>query len=516
LTEYPTYQSPIRTLEELGISIDSLDANKLNFEKKRLLLEIQISDTQTTTVGDNEFSKNDVIELFDRLKSIDHLDYHKAIYNHPKLLHLLENGEVSSVKIEESNKIRFNTVPEWEEFTAFVSPYLTQSIDTLLSKVIRKHRFGDLMEIKSFFKLLTQSDKYFAFRKLNNFCETMSERLEHLAFTKTTFPADETKYLCQPGFYDLVNELIVSHPNLPNAVAHAVINFTVECERKVGRGKKLVTISDQARRLHCDAKYKSLIVNNRDAFYESREQTLGYNPNNVWRVLVGAVVVIGLIFRMVSRMDSSPDYTVDPNIQEILENMHLKRVEKDGRTYYVSDRTNRHENFNESAFLDLHERVVTSVQDNDFTEFNYIQQGDPGILSPFKPFPDDGTKRIIWNETPSDMIMVISGHNSLTSHFIQSGDSTSFNLEENACMFFYGGTNWTNDQTIQHLHRTSRPEKFELIQFNGYFSTQFGRDIEFLKKFFTVVDDTPEDFKIIIEKGKYELRQGEGYVNYSF
>jgi hypothetical protein len=262
---------------------------------------------------------------------------------------------------------------------------------------------------------------------------------------------------------------------------------------------------------------KKLIVNNRDAFYESREQVLGYNPNQAWRIIVGAVVVLGIVFRMANRCDSRSDYQdVSPEYQELLNNLREMKVDKDGKTYYVPVRTSGYQNFNESAFLDLHERVVTAVQDNDFSPYNYIRVGDPGITSPFKPFPDDGEKRVIWNETPSDMVMIISGKNSLASHFIPSGDSTSFNIEENACMFFYGGTNWSNDQTIQHLHRSIRPGKLELIQFNGYFSTQFNRDLQFLRKFFTVVDDSPEDFRIKTEKGEYELHQGDGFVNYSY
>ncbi|MFK7787496.1 MAG: hypothetical protein AB8B56_20400 [Crocinitomicaceae bacterium] len=514
MTEYPTYQSPIRTFEALGISVDSIDGQQLKREKKRLLLEIQISDTQTTTIGSNELGKNDVIELFERLDGITNLNYHKAVYQHPKLLHLLENAEVSSVKIEEQHRIKFNTVPEWENFTTFISPYLTQAIDRLLSKVIRTHNFQALIEIQPFFKLLTETDKFYAFRKLNNFCDTLGDRLEHLAYNNKKFPANETTYLCQPAFYDAVNELATSHANAPNSVAHAIINFTVECERKSGRRNKLVKISDQAKRLYCDAHYKSLITNNRGAFHESREQVLGYNPNQAWRVLVGAVVIMSFVFRFTRACDSDRGYQSNTqDFREILKNM---KVGDDGKTYYVSPSKKGENDFNESSFLDLHERVIASVEQNNFSPFHYIQQGDPGILSPFKPFQDDGEKRVIWNETPSDMIMVISGHNSLTSHFVPSDDSTSFNLEENASMFFYGGSNWTTAQTIQHLHQSPRSEKLELIQFNGYFKTQFDRDIQFLKKFFTYTDSISEDFTIQIKQGKYELFQGDNFVNYSY
>lgn len=519
MTSYPTYQSPIRTFQALGISTDNIDSTRLKFERKRLLLEIQISTTQTTAVGDKELSKNDVIELFDNLDRISDLDYHKAIFNHPKLLNLLEKSEVVG-KIEAKHKIKFETQEEWDKFIAFISPYLAEAIDKLLSKVIRKGRFKELDEIKNFFKLLTTRDSFYAFRKLNNFCETLSDRLEHVAYNNIRFPSEHIGFLRYAPFYNVVNELTGVYPNLPNSVAHAIINFTVDCQRKIGRGKALVDISDQARRLHCDAKSKSLIINNRESFYDSREENLGYNPNKIWRVIIGIAVVFFILFRISSRCNSSRyESSFSNENQDLLERLNEIReaqgIRDDNTVRFAPIRRNGDADFDETSFLDLHENVVHSTQSSVYVDNFYLSQGNPGIISPFK---GDSTGPVynLKNETVSDMVMVISAGTSLKSYFVKSASSIEFSTEAGACIFFYSGKRWKESRTIEHTHQSPKTQEISTIKFNGYFSLWEERDLAFLKKYFSLTDGDSKDFIIKMVDSKYEFYQGDRHVNYSY
>jgi len=450
-------------------------------------------------------SKNDVIQLFEELERVTHLEYHTAIYQHPKLLCLLEKSEVSPIKVENHHKIRFKTQEEWTDFISFVSPYLTEAIDKLLSKVIRKSKFKDLDDIQPFFKLLTKHDKFYAFRKLNNFCETLSDRLEHLAYSHTTFPEIEVQYLRHPAFYSIVNELSDTFPNMPNSVAHAVINFTVNCERKVGRKKVLVEISDEAQRLQCDAHMKSLIVNNRDAFYQSREQVLGYNPNGVWRGLVAVVIILIMVFRVGSRCDSGPDYSPDFRNQTILEQYYNPTITKEPIEFYSS------------YFAPFHTKVVRSIEKNTYIDNHTIPQSEPCIISPFKKEIDStGRSYTISNVTPSDMLVVISDGPSLRSHYIRSTDSTEIHITDSSQVFFYSGKDWNESRSIRHLFFSPRSGNPCIITFNGYFPTHSQEDEQFTSKLFTLTIEETEDFVIQHQEDGYELYQGDHLVNYSF
>lgn len=509
MSTYPPYRSPIRTFQELGISAENIDSNQLRFERKRLLLEIQISDSQTTTIGERELSKNDVIELFDELDRISHLNYHTAIFNHPVLLNLLENHTISGT-IQTTHKIHFDTTEEWDKFIEFISPYMASAIDKLLSSVVRKNNFKDLEKVQPFFKLLTQTDAFFAFRKFNNFCETLDDRLENLSLKQTTFPAQDVTFLHYAPFYNAINNLTDFYPNLPDTVATAVINFTVNNERSVGRGVILMKISDQVLRLHCSAELRTIILGNRDAFWSSREQKLSFNPNKVWRVLVGIVVVITLIFRAGNRCESSNNSYSSPNQMEIQEIM--RQIKENGG--YSSNSQGSIE-FNESSFLDLHEKVIKSEEFSIYGENFYLRQGDPGIVSRFRT-DSTGTIYKLINETGSDMIMVISKGSTVNSFFAASTSSINFYAEDNSSIFFYSGKNWRDNRAIEHLHRSVNNNTISLIRFNGYFSVTSENDFQFLRKFFSLTDGESTDFTIKDESKGYQLYQGDRFVNYSY
>lgn len=514
MTTYPTYQSPVRTFQELGLSTENIDANQLKLERKRLLLEIQISDTQTTTIGEKELSKNDVIELFDELERVTHLDYHTAIFNHPVLLNLLENFKVAGT-IEEKHKINFDTDIEWNMFINFISPYLANAIDKLLSKGIRKSNFDDLEKSLVFFKLLTPTDSYFAFRKFNNFCETLEGRLQILVSRNKKFPAEEVTYLHQASFYNSINDLSNTYPNLPDNVATDVINFTVACEEKAGRGKILVDISDQVRRLHCSAPTRWIIIGNRDAFWESREQFLKYNPNTVWRVMI-AIIFIGFAFARINKGCESSNNRVTniPNQEELFE--HINQLEKEGiENYTVTTLTDNTSNFDESSFLDLHEKVVSATKLSQYVKNILVQQGDPAIISRFNSGVS-GTNYNLTNETSSELLILVLVDSCLNSYYVNSSSSITFKANNNSFLFFYSGKRWKDNRTIEHWHRSPKASVISQIRFNGYFSYRSEENFQFLRKFFTLTDGDSKDFKVTNDNGEFEFYQGDKNVNYSY
>ena len=71
------YVSPF---QELGIEIDgNLDKENLNLAKKRLLAELDLSDSSTILRGSVEMTKNDIITQFDKLASVKNWDFHRLI-----------------------------------------------------------------------------------------------------------------------------------------------------------------------------------------------------------------------------------------------------------------------------------------------------------------------------------------------------------------------------------------------------------------------------------------------------
>lgn len=515
LTTYPVYQSPIRTFETLGISTDNIEPSQLRMERKRLLLEIQISDTQTTQLGDQEVGKNDVIELFDRLENMTDLVYHKAIFKHPILLDFLEKGTIPRSKSHQ-HFIHFDTKKEWDEFIQFVSPYLAYSFDKLLSRVLRTNKFVELEKVDRFFSLLTPSDAMFAFRKFSNFCSTLDDRLTLLANRSNRFQTEETAYLRYPPFYYCVNKLAKFYPNLPDSVATDVVNFTVNCERKQGRGNSLVEISDQLKNLNCSNELKTTIYGNREVFRKKREQSENFNPNTVWRVIVGIFMVGFLIFRIGYRCESNRNYSMkSPDHQELLDQIEQIRRNKESG-YTISSAKKGNAQFDEDSFIDLHEKVNNAVELGVYQSNTYLNLGDePGVISRFK-HDTSGNLYELWNRTTSDMLLLVYSNYSLDSYFVKANDSTTFIASDGASMFFYSGTRWEENQGVQTWNNSRSEKIVSSIRLNGYFSSQTDADKEFVRKYFTLTNGTSNLFEVKNVNGAYQFYRGDRFVNYSY
>ncbi|MCU0352224.1 MAG: hypothetical protein MUD08_00575 [Cytophagales bacterium] len=133
LTDF--YVSPFRLLDVSSLASDGglTDKKDLSKTKKKLLAEIELSDTQTVRVGSNQFSKNDILQFFDTIEDIDNLTYHQAIYQDKALLDFLENGNLDP-KSHFSN----STLYQDADFGRFLSPYFAKSLGFLFQKSVRR------------------------------------------------------------------------------------------------------------------------------------------------------------------------------------------------------------------------------------------------------------------------------------------------------------------------------------------------------------------------------------------
>lgn len=84
------YQSPLHILEALNLSPDSLQASDIGRLRKKLMADFTLSQDITITIGNAEYSKDEVIKLLDNLAGLRQLDAHLAIFRNEDLLHFCE------------------------------------------------------------------------------------------------------------------------------------------------------------------------------------------------------------------------------------------------------------------------------------------------------------------------------------------------------------------------------------------------------------------------------------------
>lgn len=503
MTNYPTYRSPIRILKELGISTNNVDQRELKLERKRLFLEVQLSDQHTTTIGKQEYTKNDVIKLFEELEGVTHLDYHALISDHSALLNLLENNRVDDGKIKD-HKIQFNTQEETKAFSEFLSPYLANAIDKLLSTAIREKNYLAIQRIQLYFRFLTSTDAHFAFRKFINFCQTLKLRLEELQNDQHIFLKGESRYLAYAPFYNLVNYLDQYYPSLPDTVAQAVISFTIDSRNNLGRGKALVSISDQARKLNCSENLKSIISTNRDTFFASKEELSAGKITTQELIRIIVLVILG-IYTLTKIFGSDDSIHSDTN------DRLLKQLEqiKQNNNQSSPQRTSNFD-FTELTFNELHSSFVRILENESYAINITYKKSKPGIFSRYNA-PETGTKHELRNQTNSDIIIAVWTDDHLNTFFVKRKQSIVLSSKETSRMFFYAGKDWQTDKCIQ-----SMTDGITFTTISGIFTEQTDEEFEFFRKYFTLTKQTSGDFTIKDEDSGYEFYQGDSFVNYSY
>jgi hypothetical protein len=170
------YASPFK---QLGIDNDLETQNKasLNLAKKKLLAEIELSNTHSILRGKREMTKDDVLKAFDNITEVENWDYHRLIAKDPILLRFLEES-----KMERDEK--FLNAPEYRDvdFINFISPYFSYSYAQLVILCLEKrqpNRLDNLVYNNAF--LAVESDAEEIWGEVEHFLNKKIETLEEMA-----------------------------------------------------------------------------------------------------------------------------------------------------------------------------------------------------------------------------------------------------------------------------------------------------------------------------------------------
>ena len=520
MNHYPTYRSPIRLLKELGLDASKINAEALKLERKRLLLEVQISPDQTVQVGTKTCSKNDIITLFDEVSSITNIDYHLRIFNETVLLDFLENFVISdSLQKIQLPSISFESETDRQQFKYFISPYLANSIDKSLSKIIRNSSYDQLEKLILFFSFLNSDDALFAFRKFNSLCETLKPRLVNAAVVNSVFPFSDFLFLRDPAFYAIANEANKHYLELANLLAHTLINFTVDIKDSPGRANHLYKIYKRLYFLNCSSELKSLIFQNKSGFRRDTLMRINDTFGIGWRyIIIGSIVSIFLILsftfgdvdfeKAYNRRNQEPE---KPTLNEF-DKLELRRVALEQQYQFNKISPIKVAKFDTTAFRIFRDSTYSRVVQKRFSKNELFWDSLPSLLSPLRisdsldllPF---GKKVNLWNETESEMLMVIRDRNVISTFYVPSNSVISVAVDPRSSVFFYSGKNWNLHQTIvyEHPYKHLMSDGI-LLRFSGSFSETSEIDHRFMKNIYLLRNGTIGDLFIEEIDGDYKMR----------
>ncbi|SEW54014.1 hypothetical protein [Chitinophaga arvensicola] len=111
------YVNPFALLEAMNNGpVDPGNTAALSLLRKKMLAEIELTEDKVLRIATTAFSKNDLLQFFDRLSSTGELAFHASIAADPVLLRFLETGEITGHFVD-------NPVYQTPAFLTFISPW---------------------------------------------------------------------------------------------------------------------------------------------------------------------------------------------------------------------------------------------------------------------------------------------------------------------------------------------------------------------------------------------------------
>lgn len=271
MREYSAYRSPIRLVDHLGLA--DINPSTLKQERKRILLEIQLSPTQTIVIDGKEHTKNDVLSNFQELEAIDHLELHYKIAQNTYLLNFLENQQLPpSSTPPESIHLKVFTPYEIDLLRELFSNHLTYSLQRVMGPIISNSSFEQLTLLLPFFSLLQPHQYKHAFSKLIDFNNSLHIATADWTREKAPFHKENYAQLFNPALYPLVNFINHEVDNFSEKLAISLVNISVYYQRAKGRKDYLVQMMAFAKTLDCSEKVQAIIIKNQASYRRSTEQ----------------------------------------------------------------------------------------------------------------------------------------------------------------------------------------------------------------------------------------------------
>lgn len=505
MKEYPTYRSPIRLLRELGLNASEVHLETLKSERMRYLQLLSVSVNQEVRIGKRSLRKAEVISLFDELDSVTHIEFHERIFEHRSLLSLLEDFKILG-RSENNFAMRFSSLEERDAFTEFISPFLAYSIDQLMISIIATGNFTGLAITVPFFRMLTEKDGVYAFKRLNEFCENLDQAFDAASTDATSFPIDNFIYLRYYPFYDIVNEIELFYPGITDKVATSVVNFTLKYQKHPARKDHISEISKHMKRLKCSDDIVD-VINRNDRLIQS-QSLRAFSPKRRKTIMITAIAVacFGALFWCVNRFgfpDLSGTTWNDPQEETTIENKPKIRPVFDYDSQV--DQTG----FDLNAFKLFHDSTYRRVLNKDFIKNDYIWDGTPELRSPLVIQDSMGGRPVgriakFKNETTSEIIMVVRDENVLNSFYAPPQSTVQVALDPNSHVFFYAGNRWNDHKTITYRHKYANIMTDGMtLRYTGSFDQTTAMDHRLLKKMYFLKLGSTFNMKIQEVDGDY-------------
>lgn len=420
------YKSPFHIVSNVLVDEHSLTPEYLKLLKKQKLLELQMYGDELK-LGNDTYTKDDIIKTFDQLENQHELKFHVIIWKNKELLEFLSKGSIHHYH-ELEISIRYNPSLRDPEFLKFISPYAGAIVKKESTEFFKNEEFDHLTKYISLLNLLTADSREEALANIKFQLDYYIEKLDAVEHKRIAFVEAEYKTLKNSSFYVFLNELPVEMAKTVNQLAREIINSCITVEKT--HIKYVFTVYQGFRNLNCEENLKKIIEGNYEIYRKriNNNNVVSTKPNvqskvvqkkKSSRITWGIVIFIALFVIFATRMinvlnrKSTNDYPINQNT--------------------FLNNTNYSKSLTFQEVLQLLTNKEYSSKENDVTFYDFFDK---------KNIPNYGEPIEIVNNTPYEVCILVDGILGPYSSNIIKPNSISEAPHANNDFVVYVGNNW--------------------------------------------------------------------------
>ncbi|WP_186452585.1 hypothetical protein [Chitinophaga polysaccharea] len=455
------YLNPIVFLEKMnGAPVAITDTAALSLLRKKMLAEIELSDSRVLNIHGQLFTKNDLLVFFDRLQDSRELSWHQQIAADQHLLHFLETGVLTGA---------FKTYSD-PNFLAFIVPYYEPLFTTAVIDSLQRRKGMITQQLFANPLLLDGPAQTTCYRQIHRCLKVEEEKLgiviEKLR-AKQTLPHRQFEQFFDPGWIQQLNSLPAEFQVFRSDYGIGLINLALSIyDTYFKRG---IAVLDSLAQLQTSD-------------YVQERGGIRKKELLVWKKQHPAVGngkgIMSLYSRLHGKTGGVFIMLVVPLAIILIFNAVLSDRSRNGKgtdekSYLANSRTAVHMNYLLSQLSNAitgklvggvatGKQVVPKTGDDVYgADFMAGIRQIPhalGIVGTEDSFElqdtlDANARAADWefaqhlrlsNKTPAAVIALVQARDSFYSCFISPGDSVVLTLPAVSRVFFYAGTQWSS------------------------------------------------------------------------
>lgn len=275
--------NPIEVLELSNLEISDIDIAVIKKAKRRVIADIELSDTGYYQYGDAEYTKSDIEHAIDLIADKEKLEFYHFIANQHALNNFLKNSAENSFV----DNFRQESIYRLEVFVHFISPFYAKSFEQFITRAFKNNELAVLRASFKIPELYTIADRSSAYKGIEQVIKKNINHLDELTKGIREGKTNETHHSISKNAERLKNvfssdklNLLPNHfQSLKNQVAQSIRNLSVQLHNHFGLTELALSTISYALTIDVDGLTAQKLKDDRQTINDLHQQLIENKKN---------------------------------------------------------------------------------------------------------------------------------------------------------------------------------------------------------------------------------------------